>query len=450
MNDTLCAARVGGRRALIALACAASLVAPVTPMAQTAATGGGAPVAATADYIVALVNGEPITLSEVRARLARVETSPNAPADARAELGRQVLERLIDEKVLLQSAAETGIRIEDSAIDAAEAEVASRNNLSVSQLRARLPQAGLSVTTFRANLRDELTLQRLREREATRATVAESDIDAYLREHQGSADPAQTALELAQVLIPVPEGAGPDTVARARQQADDVARRARAGEDFADLARRLSQAPEAASGGRLGLRRADRYPSLFWEAVRELKRGDVAGPLRSGAGFHVLKVLTKRNVNLPDPVVTQTRVRHILLRANDEAAQRTAVARLQTLRERIASGQVGFEQAARDVSQDASAREGGALGWAAPGLFVPEFEQAMDALAPGQVSAPVVSRFGVHLIEVQERREVERSARETREAVRGLLRQQKADEAFAEQVRELRARAYVEYREPPQ
>jgi len=161
-------------------------------------------------------------------------------------------------------------------------------------------------------------------------------------------------------------------------------------------------------------------------------------------------VLTKRNVNLPDPVVTQTRVRHILLRANDEATQRTAVARLQTLRERIASGQVSFEQAARDVSQDASAREGGALGWAAPGLFVPEFEQAMDALAPGQVSAPVVSRFGVHLIEVQERREVERSARETREAVRRLLRQQKADEAFAEQVRELRARAFVEYREPPQ
>ncbi|MCX7662303.1 MAG: peptidylprolyl isomerase [Tepidimonas fonticaldi] len=433
-------------RAAAHLLCAVLWIAPLAANAQPAAPAA----LATADYIVALVNGEPIAASEVRARLARIDVPANAPAAERAALPRQVLEQLIDEKVLLQSAADAGIRVEDSAVDAAEAEVARRNGLSVAQLRERLPQAGLTLAAFRANLRNELTLQRLREREEARVRVTEGDIDAYLRQHQGSTDPARTVLELAQVLIPVPEQADADQVARARQTAEDVARRARSGEDFATLARRLSQAPEAANGGRLGLRRADRYPTLFWEAVRSARAGDIVGPLRSGAGFHVLRVVTKRDANLPEPTVTQTRVRHILLRATDEAAQRAAAARLQALRERIVSGQITFEAAAREVSEDGSAREGGALGWAAPGLFVPEFEQAMDALAPGQVSAPVPTRFGVHLIEVQERREVERSPREMREAVRALLRQQKAEEAFEEQVRELRGRAYVEYREPPQ
>ncbi|MGQ9724864.1 MAG: peptidylprolyl isomerase [Tepidimonas sp.] len=432
-------------RAATHLWCAALLlIVPVAAAAQPTAT---AP--ATADYIVALVNGEPIAASEVRARLARIEAPTNVAATERAALPRQVLQQLIDEKVLLQFAADSGIRVDDTAVDAAEAEVARRNGLSVAQLRARLPQAGLTLNTFRANLRNELMLQRLREREESQVRVSETEIDAYLRQHQGSADPADTVLELAQVLIPVPENASTDEEARARQEAEEVARRARTGEDFAALARRYSRSPEASAGGRMGLRRADRYPSLFWEAVRDLRAGEIAGPLRSGAGWHVLQVVTKRDASLPDPTVTQTRVRHILLRATDEAAQRAAVARLQALRERIVTGQTTFEAAAREVSEDASAREGGALGWAAPGVFVPEFEQAMERLAPGQVSSPVVSRFGVHLIEVLERREVQRSPRELREAVRALLRQQKADEAFAEQLRELRGRAYIEYREPP-
>lgn len=436
-------------RAAAHVLCAILWIAPLAATAQPTPPATLA-TSATADYIVALVNGEPIAASDVRARLARIDIPTNAPAAERATLARQVLEQLIDEKVLLQFAAESGIRIEEAAVDAAEAEVARRNGLSVAQLRERLPQAGLTPAAFRANLRNELTLQRLREREEGRVRVTEGDIDAYLRTHQGSTDPARTALELAQVLVPVPEQASAEQEVRARAAAEDVARRARSGEDFAALARRLSQAPEAANGGRLGLRRADRYPALFWEAVRDARPGDIIGPLRSGAGFHVLQVVSKRDVNLPEPTVTQTRVRHILLRATDEAAQRDAAARLQALRERIVSGQTTFEAAAREVSEDGSAREGGALGWATPGLFVPEFEQAMDALAPGQVSAPVPTRFGMHLIEVLERRVVERSPRDMREAVRALLRQQKADEAFEEQMRELRARAYVEYREPPQ
>lgn len=434
-------------RAALRLLCAALLAVPGAPgFAQPRP----AAAAVSADHIVALVNGEPITASDVRARLARVERGAAPTPAERAALAREALEQLIDERVLLQWAQDSGIRVDDAAVDAAEAEVARRNGLSVEQLRQRLPQAGLTTATFRTQLRNELTLQRLREREANRARVTEADIDAFLRERQGSAAPARIALELAQVLIPVPENAGAEEVARARELADEVARRARAGEDFAALAQRHSKAPEAANGGRLGLRPADRYPTLFWEAVRPLRAGDVAGPLRSGAGFHVLKVLTKRDAELPDPTVTQTRVRHILLRATDEASQRVAADRLRALRERIVSGQVRFEDAAREVSEDTSARDGGALGWAVPGLFVPEFEQAMDALAPGEVSAPVASRFGVHLIQVLERREVERSAAEMRDAVRALLRQRKAEEAIADALREQRGRAYIEYREPPQ
>lgn len=424
----------------------ALLIGPVAAAAQASTSTA----AATADYIVAVVNGEPITSSEVRARLARLAASNNAPTTERATLAQQVLEQLIDEKVLLQAAADSGIRVENSAVDAAEAEVALRNGLSVAELRARLPQAGLTPAAFRSQLRNELLIQRLREREEARVQVTEAEIDAYLRQHANSTDPADSVLELAQVLIPLAEDASESQVTQARQLAEDVAQRARAGEDFAALAQRYSQAPEAARGGRMGLRRADRYPTLFWEAVRTANVGDIVGPVRSGAGFHVLKVVTKRNIHLPETTVTQTRVRHILLRATDEASRRAAVNQLQALRERILAGETTFEAAAREVSEDGSAREGGALGWAVPGMFVPEFEQVMDTLAPGQISMPVVSRFGVHLIEVLERREVQRSAREVREAVRALLRQQKADEAFAALKRELRGRSYVEYRESPQ
>ena len=413
-----------------------------TPAVAQSLRGG-----TTVDHVVALVGGQPITASELRARLAREPLPPGATAAVRAERTREVLERLIEERALLQTAQEAGIRVSDADVDAAEAEVARRNGLTVAQLRAQLPAAGLTVATLRANLRDELTLQRLREREEARARVGEAEVDAWLRERQQPRDPAQVALELAQVLIAVPEHASAEEQARARERAEEVAQRARAGADFAQLARQWSQAPEAAQGGALGLRRADRYPTLFWEAVRGQPAGSVVGPLRSGAGWHVLKVLTQRHVELPPPTVTQTEVRHILLRADTEAERAAAAQRLAALRARIVSGQISFEAAAREVSQDGSARDGGRLGWAAPGLFVPEFEQAMEALPPGQVSEPVATRFGVHLIEVLQRREVALTEREQRDRIRALLRQRKAEEALAELAREARARTYVEIRE---
>jgi len=398
--------------------------------------------------VVALVNSEPVTNYEVQARLARLQPPAGAQQPPRTELLRQVMEQLILERVQLQAAAEQGLKIEDAALAQAEDNIARQNGLSVAQLHERLKGLGQDADSFRANLRNEMLLQRLREREVdNRIRISEQDIDAYLAEHQ-SAELAE--VNLAQLLVRVPEGADDAAVERLRQRAEELAQRARAGADFAALVREFSDAADKTRGGELGMRGVDRYPALFLDAIRSLQPGQIAAVVRSGAGFHVLKLVDKRNAGLPEASYTQTRARHILLRPGPQLSQEAAIARLQELRQRIAAGSARFDEVARQVSQDGSASAGGDLGWANPGMFVPEFEQAMNRLAPGQISEPLVSRFGVHLIQVQERRQATLSEREQREWVRNLLREQKADEAYSSWTRELRGRAYIEYREPPQ
>ena len=228
-----------------------------------------------------------------------------------------------------------------------------------------------------------------------------------------------------------------------------MAEQARAGQDFAALAREFSDAPERASGGLLGMRPAERYPELFVAATAALPVGAVAGPLRSGAGFHVLKVVEKDSISTA-ALVTQSHARHILLLPNAQLTEAAAAARLADYRRRILAGQADFAALAREHSKDGSAKQGGDLGWSTPGRYVPEFEAAMDALQPGDISEPLVSRFGVHLIQLMERRQVRPSAREQRDMARDAVRAKKLDEAYTQWGQELRARAYVEYREPPQ
>ncbi len=423
------------------------------PVAQEAGAASLQPAAAEqqaqqTDHVVALVNSEPVTNYEVQARLARLQPPAGAQQPPRSELLRQVMEQLILERVQLQAAAEQGLKIDDAALAQAEDNIARQNGLSVAQLHERLKGLGQDADSFRANLRNEMLLQRLREREVdNRIRISEQDIDAYLAEHQ-SAELAE--VNLAQLLVRVPEGADDAAVERLRQRAEELAQRARAGADFAALVREFSDAADKTRGGELGMRGVDRYPALFLDATRSLQPGQIAAVVRSGAGFHVLKLVDKRNAGLPEASYTQTRARHILLRPGPQLSQEAAIARLQELRQRIAAGSARFDEVARQVSQDGSASAGGDLGWANPGMFVPEFEQAMNRLAPGQISEPLVSRFGVHLIQVQERRQATLSEREQREWVRNLLREQKADEAYSSWARELRGRAYIEYREPPQ
>lgn len=408
----------------------------------------------TVDYIVALVNSEPVTNNEVRARLVRVEqqlAQQGAALPPRAELARQVMEQLISERVQLQQATELGLRVDEATLARAEQSVAAQNQLSLDEFRRRVTAEGLDLNTLREQLRNQILLQQLRDREVeARIKVSEADIDDFVREQRNTSDLSQLGLNLSHILVRVPESATPEQVKGLEARAQRAADRARQGEDFAALAREYSEAPEAASGGAFGMRAADRLPEIFVNATRSLNAGEIAGPVRSPAGFHVLKLVEKRQAGLPDVSVTQTRARHILLRPGPQLSQSDAVARLTQLREQIGSGKASFEAVAREQSQDGSAREGGDLGWASPGQFVPEFEEAMNGLRPGEVSFPVVSRFGVHLIQVQERRQMRLTEREQREIVRGLVREKKSAEALQNWVQDLRSRAYVEYREAPQ
>jgi peptidyl-prolyl cis-trans isomerase SurA len=254
---------------------------------------------------------------------------------------------------------------------------------------------------------------------------------------------------VAQVLIKVPEGASEADVAQRRVRAEQAMTRIRAGEDFAAVARQVSEDDNRERGGEIGLRPADRLPDIFLETVRPLKNGDVAPSiLRTGAGFHVLKLLERAEGGAFR--ITQTRARHILLRPSEQLSEAAVRARLAEYKRLVAAGTRRFEDLAREFSLDGSAQAGGDLGWASPGQYVPEFEAGMNPLPVGGVSDPVVTRFGVHLIQVLERRNVALDTKQLREQARAALRERKFEEAYAEWIREVRGRAYVEFREPPQ
>ena len=408
-----------------------------------------------ADYIVAVVNSEPITNNEVRSRMLRFEqqlAQQGSPMPPRPQLVREVLERLISEKAQLQLAREAGIRADDAVVDQAELTVARQNGIDVPELRRRLTAEGMNVTQYRDELRNTILLQRLRDRELdARARVTEQDIDQYLREQQAGASTALAEINLAHILVTVPENAPEAQVAQQQAKAQQLLQRARAGEDFGKLARENSDAAGAAqNSGVIGLRPADRLPPLFVEAVRNVPNGGLADLVRSSAGFHIVKVVEKRQSATPGVTVTQNHARHILLRPSAQLTEAQARQRLAEFKRRVQAGQSDFAQLARENSQDASARNGGDLGWTSPGMFVPEFEEVVNALAPGQIADPVTSRFGVHLIQLLERRQSTLTQREQREVARNLIKERKLDEAYVQWAQEVRGRAYVEFREPPQ
>jgi peptidyl-prolyl cis-trans isomerase SurA len=407
-----------------------------------------------ADFIVAVVNSEPITNAEVRSEVRRItlqleqQRQAVPPTD---ELRRLVLERMINDRVQLQLARDTGIRVDAAAVDQAEQGVARQNQIDLPALHQRLAKDGVNVATFRAQLRDQLTLSRLHERDVEgRIRISDQDVDRFLQDQQNNnVDPLTQDINLAQILIAVPEKASAEQTALIFQQAQKVLGRIRAGEDFGRLVQELSAA-DRNNGGQLGLRRADRYPLLFVTATQQLGVGGVSEIVRSGAGFHILKVLEKRAPATVTRFVVQSHARHILLRTDAKLSQAAALARLADVKQRIQTGKSTFQAEARTLSQDGSAEQGGDLGWANPGMFVPEFEEVMNRLNEGDISNPTVSRFGVHLIQLIERRRVELSPQQVRESVRNQLRESRYEESYSTWAQELRARAFVEMREPPQ
>ena len=427
-------------RTLLAALCLGVYVLPAAGQSQRASSA--------ADFIVAVVNSTPITNVELQLRLLRVQQqlSRQGKVPPRSQLLREVLERLILERAQLQLARELGVTPDDAAVDQAVDNVALQNQVSLEELKRRLSADGVDYARFRADVRDELTLVRLREREVdSRVKVSEQDIDQFFRDRQAQAGAEPERIQLAQILVAVPESATADQVRALQAKAQRALDRVRAGEAFDGVAAEVSDAADRAAGGDLGLRPVDRLPSLFVDAVRDLNDGALAGPLRSGAGFHVLQ-LVKRSRDAAALTVIQTRARHILFKSGPKFNEAQATAKLLEFKRQIVAGQADFAALARDNSEDGSAKDGGDLGWASAGMFVPEFEQVMNQLAPGQIADPLVSRFGVHLLQVMARREAPLSEREQRELARNLVREKKTDEAFILWQQEVRGRAYVEFR----
>ena len=408
--------------------------------------------AQTADYIVAVVNQELVTAAEVQQRVARIRDEAarsGATLPPATTLRKQVLDTLIDERVLVTNARETGARIDEPEIDRAVANVAAQNQLTIAQLRERLRQEGVPFAKFRDNIRDQMMVERVREREVvSRIKVSDAEIDDLIAKRRAAAG-ISAQVNIAQILVTVPEGAADGVVAERRGRAEAALARVRGGADFAAVAREISEDGNRAQGGEIGLRPLERLPDLFVRAVERLKPGEVAPELaRSGAGFHVLK-LVERKENAAF-TVDQSRARHILLRPSPELTVEAAARRLVEFKREIVSGARTFEQLARANSEDGSAAQGGDLGWQAPGSFVPEFEDVVAKLPVGGISDPVQTRFGLHLIQVVDRRQTTIDNRQLREQARNILREQKFEAAFAEWLRDLRGRAYIELRDPPQ
>lgn len=404
------------------------------------------------DFIVAVVNTEAVTSVEVAQRIERLGAELRRvggnPPEAEV-LRQQVLDSLIDERVQITFAREVGQKVDDAEIDRAVANVAAQNQISVPQLRDRLRSEGMDMVRFRSNLRDQLLVERVREREVnSRIRITDADIDRLLDERRAKAS-TQVQLNLAQILVTIAEGASAEVQAQRQARADQALARLRGGEDFAKLAREISEDSNRAGGGEIGLRPLDRLPDLFVEAARDLAVGQSSSRLlRSAAGLHILKLIDRQQADAFQ--VTQTKARHILLRLSDRAQLAAVSRRLDDLRRQIERGDKTFEDLAREVSEDGSAPGGGDLGWASPGQFVPEFEDAMTKLAPGGLSPPVVSRFGVHLIQVVERRSIIADPKQVRDQARNQLREARFEQAYNDWAKELRLRAYIEMREPPQ
>jgi peptidyl-prolyl cis-trans isomerase SurA len=420
------------RTRLLALAGAMACLAVHAQTGAVNATSSGR------DFIVAVVDAVPITNHEVNARVGQMRqqlTQQGRNIPEAATLLRDAMERLINEKAQLQHAKETGVIVDDAALE---------------QAVARMAEDPTTVSTRqRQELREQLTLQRLAERNVpARIKISESDVERAMRERQNVTINTNPDIELGHIFIAVPENASNAQVVELQAKAQNALDRIKRGEDFGAVAKEVSQSAERDKGGLMGLRTADRYPTLFVEATQALAVGEVSTVVRSGAGFHILKLVHKRNTNTA--TITETRARHILLRPSGQLSQVAARAQLANYKREIEAGRADFAKLAQEHSQDASAPSGGDLGWVAPGMFVPEFEEVMNKLQPGQMADPTVSRFGVHLIQVLARREAPISERELRDMVRNKLREQKYEETYQLWAQEVRGHAYVEYRDTPQ
>ena len=402
------------------------------------------------DAIVVVVNSDVITHSELQKRVQKITQRLRAAGKKLPEekvLKKQVAEQLIIERIQVQKAKEQGMHISDAKLDRAISRIAAQNSLTVQQLRAKIEGDGTAFSEFRQQVRQDIMTRRIREREVNnKVQVMDSEVDNYLAAEGG--DGAAKEVNLAHILIRIPENASPEQIAASRKRASDVMSQLKSGKPFDQVALSNSDGAAALKGGDLGWRKMDELPELFAKATADLKDGEVSKVVRSPNGFHILKVAERRQSQggMKLPPVQQIHARHILIKVTEIVPAEEAQRKLQDIKQRLENKAATFDEMARLYSNDASAGNGGDLGWLYPGDTVPEFERAMVALKPGEVSEPVQTPFGYHLIEVLERKTDEASQERVRMAVRKAMRERKIAEATENWLRQLRDSAYVQYR----
>ena len=451
-NAPVEAPRARGARPLPVLALSLALLLPGVTAPAVAADAPKPRQPIVIDRIVAVVNDEAITARELeeRSRFAMKQLSQQGTSPPpRSVVERQLLERMIGDRVQLQFAKDSGLRVEDADLERAIQRIAEQNKLTAQALRGQLERDGVPYPKFREDIRNEIVMTRLREREVdNKIVITESEIDTLLAASENE-EMRSDEVELSHILVVVPENASPEQLQVRRTRAEEALAQLARGIDFKQVAAAFSEAPDALQGGAMGWRAGERLPTIFYDALKPMKPGQLSGILRSANGFHILRLNDRRGGKSVEPQapvsVKQTRVRHILFKTNELVSENEARNRLRTLKERL-ENKADFAELARVHSEDASASRGGDLGWILPGDTVPEFERAMNNLKPGEISQPVRSPFGWHLLQVLERGAQDVSKERRRMAARQTLRARKSDEAYQEWVRQLRDRAYIELR----
>ena len=407
------------------------------------------------DSIHVVVNDEVITKNEVRNRVAQTAQNlraRNVQLPDQSALERQVVEAMIVERAQVQLAKEMGVRVDDRRLDATIARIAENQKMSVQEMRNQMEKEGLPFGQFREDIRNEIMMQQLREHEVdSKIQVSEAEIDTYLAASKAAAA-ERVEMNLAQILVAVPENASPEQIAARRARAEEVARQLRTGADFSKMAATYSDAPDALKGGEIGWRDPDRLPPIFATELRKLNAGQVTPIIKTNVGFHILKMAGKRSLadaaQGGEAVVQQTRVSHILMKPTPTMNADEVKKKLLALKQQVVNKTATFEDLARQNSQEAtSAAKGGDLGWLEPGDAGPEFDQALANLKPGEISDVIESPFGYHILRVTERKSEDQSKQRERNMARQVLRERKMQEAMEDWMRQVRDRAYVEFRE---
>ena len=399
------------------------------------------------DRIVAIVDQTVVTEQELESRITTVTAQlkkQGTELPAESILRKQILERLITDTLQIQYAAQTGLKVDDNQLDKTIERIAEQNQMTLTEFSEALAKDGVSMRKFRSDIRNEITIARLREREVDgRVNVTESEIDNFLTSQAANTE-NQDEFEISHILIRTPEEGATEDVQKAKAKVDVAVKELNTGKSFAEVSASFSDAPNALEGGKLGWKSGTQMPALFLDALKTMQVGEVSQPLRSPNGFHVLKLTNKRGGNSP-LVIQQTHSRHILIKLSEIMSEKEGKQKMDNIKERLDNGEK-FEVLARQYSEDSTASNGGDLGWINPGDTVPQFEKAMNELKDNQISQPVRTQFGWHVIQVIERRSQDMSKEAARLKARQEIRAKKADEAYQDWIRELRDRAYVELR----